>query len=51
MNITVSENMIDRLKKKGYNVRILNIDAPIDTFNPSKEELKKEYTKKENNNE
>lgn len=26
--------MIDRLKKKGYNVRILDIGAPIDTFNP-----------------
>lgn len=34
MNIAGSEKMIDRLKKKGYNVRILDIDAPIDTFNP-----------------
>ncbi|KRN70220.1 hypothetical protein [Carnobacterium maltaromaticum] len=34
MNIEGSEKMIDRLKKTGYNVRILNIDAPIDTFNP-----------------
>lgn len=32
--ITGSETMIDRLKKKGYNVRNLDIGAPIDTFNP-----------------
>lgn len=31
--ITGSETLIEQLKKKGYKVRILDIDGPIDTFN------------------
>ena len=32
--ITSSETLIDRLKEKGYKVKILDIDAPAEYFNP-----------------
>lgn len=32
--ITSSEMLIDRLKEKGYKVKILDIDAPAEYFNP-----------------
>ncbi|MEG2292669.1 MAG: hypothetical protein RSB44_05935 [Carnobacterium sp.] len=32
--ITSSETLIDRLKEKGYKVKILDLDAPMETFNP-----------------
>ncbi|WP_317945373.1 hypothetical protein [Carnobacterium maltaromaticum] len=32
--ITSSETLIDRLKEKGYKVKILDLDAPAEYFNP-----------------